>query len=199
MESKIMISQSNDIPDRAADIRPLLIDAKIPTVRLRTMNGESFDVNATVRKKPTILLFFRGGWCGFCKKQLVELRQHYSELATLGYQVIAISPDTPRNTRETVEKFHLPFPVLSDADMRGAAALGVAFRVTDRDDAYYEKLRVASGESHRLLPVPSYFIVGTDEIIKYEYINPNYRVRPPYELMVAGVRAVLQMESQAEN
>ena len=129
---------------------------------------------------------------------MVELRQNYAELEEPGYQVIAINPDTPENTHEYVEKFRLPFPVLCDTSMESASAFGIAFRVTDRDDEYYEKLRRASGETHRILPVPAYFIVGTDEIIKYEYVNINYRVRPPYELMLAAVKAVIHMEQQLE-
>ena len=112
--------------------------------------------------------------------------------------LFAINPDTPENTRETVEKFRLPFPVLSDTKMEAAQACGVAFRVTDRDEEYYEKLRRASGETHRILPVPSYFVVGRDEVIKYAYVNPNYRQRPPFDLMLAAVNAVVHME-QAED
>lgn len=129
---------------------------------------------------------------------MVELRQHYDELEALGYQVIAINPDTPENTRVTIEKYRLPFPVLCDTKTEAMQAFGVAFRVTDRDDEYYEKLRRASGETHRILPVPSYFVVGTDEIIKYAYVNPNYRVRPPFDLMLAAVNAVAQMHQAEE-
>ena len=193
-----MIQQATFVPDNAGEIRPLLINAEIPAIRLTTIEGDSWDVNASVREKPTILLFYRGGWCGFCKKQLVELRQHYGELEQLDHQIIAINPDTPENTRETVEKFRLPFPVLSDTKMEAAQACGVAFRVTDRDEEYYEKLRRASGETHRILPVPSYFVVGRDEVIKYAYVNPNYRQRPPFDLMLAAVNAVVHME-QAED
>jgi peroxiredoxin len=188
-----MVNQITTVPDTAAEIQPLLINAKIPSVALTTIDTDSMDVNASIRETPTILLFYRGGWCGFCKKQLVELRQHYDEITALGYQVIAINPDTPENTRETVDKFRLPFAVLSDTKMQSAQAFGVAFRVTDRDDEYYEKLQRASGETHRILPVPVYFMVGTDEIIKYAYVNPNYRVRPPFALMMAAVNAVIEM------
>ena len=47
--------------------------------------------------------------------------------------------------------------------------------------------------------MPSYFVVGTDEIIRYAYVNPNYRVRPPYTLMLAAVQAVIEMEQQAKD
>jgi hypothetical protein len=76
---------------------------------------------------------------------------------------------------------------------RGAAPELRPWRVTDRDDDYYAKLQRASGETHRLLPVPAYFIVDTAGLIWFEYVNPNYRVRPPFELMLTGVQAVITM------
>ena len=50
------------VPDQAADIRPLLINAPIPSMTLTTVDGDPFDVNAAVRQQPTVLLFYRGSW-----------------------------------------------------------------------------------------------------------------------------------------
>lgn len=57
-----MTPEAIAVPDTAAEIRPLLTNAKIPPVKLPSATGESFDVNAAVREHRTILLFFRGGW-----------------------------------------------------------------------------------------------------------------------------------------
>jgi hypothetical protein len=43
-------------------IRPLLVNATIPQLTLTDTTGQPFDVNAAVRERPTILLFYRGGW-----------------------------------------------------------------------------------------------------------------------------------------
>jgi peroxiredoxin len=116
----------------------------------------------------------------------VELRQIYDRIVELGFQVIAINPDTPDNSGQTKERYRLPFSVLSDSNMEAATAFGITWRVADRGEDYYAKLHRASGQSHRLLSVPAYFIVDTAGLIWFEYVNPNYRVRPPFELMWAG-------------
>ncbi len=185
------------IPEDMYAIQPLVSGVKIPTLRLRTTTGEPLDVNAALAEQPGVLLFYRGGWCGFCQKQLVELRQHYDEVQALGFQVLAVSPDTPENAAAAVAKYRLPFTVLSDTSMQSAIDFGIAWRVSDRDDEYYEKLRRASGETHRILPIPAYFIVDTAQRILFEYVNPNYRVRPPFEVMLAGLHAV-QQQLEAE-
>jgi hypothetical protein len=50
------------IPEDAQNIRPLLVNATIPQLTLPDTTGQPFDVNAAVRERPTILLFYRGGW-----------------------------------------------------------------------------------------------------------------------------------------
>jgi hypothetical protein len=50
------------IPEDPQAIRPLLVNATIPQLTLTDTAGQPFDVNAAVRQRPTILLFFRGGW-----------------------------------------------------------------------------------------------------------------------------------------
>jgi peroxiredoxin len=187
-----MLQTDTTVPEQMEAIQPLLIGATIPTLKLRKSTGEAFDVNAALREQPGVLLFYRGGWCGFCQKQLVELRQHYDAVQALGFQVLAISPDTPDNATETAEKYRLPFPVLSDTSMQSAIDFGIAWRVSDRDDEYYAKLQRASGETHRILPVPAYFIVDATQRILFAYVNPNYRVRPPFSLMQAGIEAARQ-------
>ena len=46
----------------AAEIRPLLIGARVPAVELKNSAGESVDLLAAVAKKPTVLILYRGGW-----------------------------------------------------------------------------------------------------------------------------------------
>ncbi len=126
----------------------------------------------------------------------MELRQNYDRITEIGFHVIAINPDTPDNSRQAQERYRLPFPVLSDSQMEAATAFGLAWRVTGRDADYYAKLQRASGETHRLLPAPAYFVVDTAGLIWFEYVNPNYRVRPPFELMLAGAQAAIAMWDQ---
>jgi peroxiredoxin len=116
----------------------------------------------------------------------------------LGYQIIAVSPDLPENTREMDDKFKPGFPLLCDPKMDATHAFGLAWKVSDRDAEYYEKLRRASGETHQLLPVPAVLIVSREGVIKFEYINPNYKVRPPIELILAAAEAVNKLEAEAE-
>ncbi|WP_221251035.1 thioredoxin domain-containing protein [Desulfuromonas versatilis] len=45
-----------------AEICPLTIGSMVPPVTLKNLDGQPFDLASAVREKPTILIFYRGGW-----------------------------------------------------------------------------------------------------------------------------------------
>ncbi|MGA9575264.1 MAG: hypothetical protein WBS20_15095, partial [Lysobacterales bacterium] len=53
-------------------------------------------------------------------------------------------------------------------------------------------LEKASGENHHVLPAPATFIIGTDGVINFAYINPNYKVRLHPDVLLAAAKAYTQ-------
>lgn len=125
----------------------------------------------------------------------MQLQNIEPQLIQLGYQIIAISPDLPLKLAQTIRKHKLDYLLLSDSKMKAARAFGIAFKVDEetfkRNKNFDRDLEDASGEKHHLLPVPAAYIVGTDAIIKFEYINPNYTVRIRPDLLLAAAKAAL--------
>jgi hypothetical protein len=50
------------VPISPAEIRPLLIGARVPPLSLTTAAGAGFDLNQALSEKPTVIIFYRGGW-----------------------------------------------------------------------------------------------------------------------------------------
>ena len=46
----------------AEEITPLKVGEKAPQVKLKTSEGEDFDLSASLAEQPTILVFYRGSW-----------------------------------------------------------------------------------------------------------------------------------------
>ena len=65
-----------------------------------------------------IILFFRGAWCNYCKKQLQEIQKNISELENLNFKIISISSDSKMNSSILKTFLKLSFPVLSDSDFK---------------------------------------------------------------------------------
>ena len=177
----------------AAEICPILIGANVPDLILRTVDGKLFNLNDAIQSKPTVLIFYRGGWCPYCNKQLAQLQEIEAEIIKSGYQIIAISPDRPEKLVVSIDKYKMNYLLLSDSNMAAAKAFGIAFKLDEATVKKYEGYGIdlvdASGEEHYYLPVPSVFVVGTDGIIKFEYVNPNYKVRLDPNILLSTVKA----------
>lgn len=171
-----------EIPQRAEDISPLLYGEKIPTVILSDVSGQGFDLNKAVANKPTILIFYRGGWCPFCTKQLSQIQDIIPELEKTGYQILAISTDSPEGLMQSADKGKLNYTLLSDADLNVSKQFGIAYKAPK---GYWDMLPKTTGGKNvdLLLPVPSVFILDKAGIIHFEYINPDFKQRLSTELL----------------
>ena len=183
------------VPDSAESIQPLLIGSKLPSMALTTPDGKRYDVSEATKTKPTVLVFYRGGWCPYCNTHLGQLQAAESGLIELGYQVLAISPDRPEKLAESADRHKLGYQLLSDSDMSAARSLGIAFRVDDETVKLYKNkygidLEGDSGQTHHQLPVPAVYIVNRG-IMKFSHINPDYKTRLSPDVILAAARAAL--------
>jgi peroxiredoxin len=169
------------VAESAADVNPLGIGDHIPSATLETVDNKPFDLDARIAKAPTVLIFYRGGWCPFCNRQMAGLQGIVSDLKDSGYQLLAVSPDLPSQLNQSVEKHALTYTVLSDPEVKAIKAFGLAFHVND--DTYRRMLTFgvdlekASGQQHHVLPVPAVYIIGTDGVIRFVHFDPDYRTR----------------------
>lgn len=181
------------VVESAEEIRPLLIGQFVPTAQLRTSFGGSISLISLIEKKPSVLLFYRGGWCPYCSRQMAGLVEVEQRIIDLGYQIIAISPDSPERlmAQQSSEEFNLLH--LSDRSLDATLAFGLAYYV---DDEMVETIRgqlgaeVVSleGESKVVLPVPAAYIVDTTGLVKFAYVNPNFQQRINPQLLFQAAR-----------
>jgi thiol-disulfide isomerase/thioredoxin len=67
------------IADSAQNVTPLLIGQSAPNSKLQTVDGDPVSLKALTMQKPTVLIFYRGGWCPYCNRQLAGLKDIESE------------------------------------------------------------------------------------------------------------------------
>ncbi|MCC6234011.1 MAG: redoxin domain-containing protein, partial [Verrucomicrobiales bacterium] len=68
----------------AAELKPLQVGEKIPEVTLRSEDDREVKLGELVKTKPTVLIFYRGGWCPFCTKHLQALAGIQEEVRSAG-------------------------------------------------------------------------------------------------------------------
>ena len=109
----------------------------VPPVRLVSTAGRIVDLAALPAGRTVIYCYpmtgvpgqpLPDGWdfipgARGCTPQSCSFRDHYRELADLGAAVFGLSTQTTDYQREMARRLHLPFEVLSDADLRFTQAL----------------------------------------------------------------------------
>jgi peroxiredoxin len=183
------------IPVGAESVKPLGVGERAPTAIVKTLDGADFDLGRAFATKPTVLIFYRGGWCPFCNRQLSGIQDYEPKFIALGYQILAVCTDQPEDLKATLDKHQLTYTLLSDRAMAAASAFRVAFRLTAQDEKNYGAHHIGvpeipGGAGGHWLPVPSIFIIGSDGIIKFVEFNANYQIRPPTEEILKAASQV---------
>ncbi len=75
--------------------------------------------------KKLVLYFYPKDNTPGCTAEACNLRDHYMELTSRGYEVVGVSPDSPRRHQNFINKYGLPFRLIADEDHRIAQAYGV--------------------------------------------------------------------------
>lgn len=75
--------------------------------------------------KKIALYFYPKDNTSGCSAQACNLRDNYKELQDAGYQVIGVSVDSPASHKKFIEKYDLPFPLITDTDHKLVEEFGV--------------------------------------------------------------------------
>ena len=138
------MSQRTDFPLPPDLPRPVddgaarhLVGLPMPKLSLRSTKGRMVDLSALAGARTVIYAYpmtgvpgkaLPDGWdmipgARGCTPQSCGFRDHHKELAELGAEVFGLSTQTTDYQREMSERLHLPFEVLSDAELELTEAL----------------------------------------------------------------------------
>lgn len=95
--------------------------AHFPAITAARVGGGELSIPQDVAGKWTILLFYRGHWCPYCRQQLLDFQQASQQLSEIDVQVVALSVDPLEQAQQTVERQRLSFPVLYGLNAREVA------------------------------------------------------------------------------
>ncbi|XOD68992.1 MAG: thioredoxin-dependent thiol peroxidase [Flavobacteriales bacterium AspAUS03] len=78
--------------------------------------------------KKYIVFFYPKADTPGCTTEACDLRDHYTELKTQGYELIGVSADTIAKQKKFQEKYRLPFPLVADENKEIIRVFGVWVR-----------------------------------------------------------------------
>jgi len=188
---------TKELIDSGAARRALKAGDKAPLFTLKDPEGHSVSSASLLADGPLVISFYRGVWCPYCNMELQALEAARTEFERLGAKLVAISPQTPVNSRKSVRQNNLGFLILSDTNNDVANAFGLKFALPDYLIELYKSLKnelpAFNGDPSWTLPMPGRFVVAPDRTIVYAEVNPDYTVRPEPDAMLQALNKLARV------
>jgi peroxiredoxin Q/BCP len=95
-----------------------------PSFRLQDQNGH-WHTPADFHGRWLVMYFYPKDFTPGCTTEVCNFRDDIAKLRKAGADVVGISLDDVKSHAEFASKYHVPFPLLSDADRQVATTYGV--------------------------------------------------------------------------
>jgi peroxiredoxin len=160
----------------ATNILP--IGVKAPEFELLGHDGKIVSSSDLLAKGRLVLCFIRGRWCPFCVGQMEAMNLILPQIEQAGATLVAISPQTVKQSFFMHDQHKLRFPLLSDAGNQLARQFGLTYRVPPLQEAVYRRafvnLPFTNGDESWELPIPATYILDRDGTVLYASANEDY-------------------------
>jgi peroxiredoxin len=164
------------------------VGARAPEFELADGDGKLFRSADALSRGRLVLSFYRGRWCPYCVAELESLRDVLPHIQAAGAALVAISPQTAKQSYFTADQHELRFPVLSDPGNRVARQFGLVYRLPQELELLYRaifiNLPLADGDDSWELPLPATYILERDGTVLYAFADADHMKRAePAELL----------------
>jgi len=143
----------------ALQISSFAQDAKLPSVSLKDLNGNTIDTGKLSNDGKPIVICFWATWCSPCKKELNNYAELYDEWKEeTGVKIIAVSIDDQRSMTRVapyINSVSWEYDILLDTNKQFAQALGVnnvphTFLVDGSGNIVWKHNNYAEGDEEEL-------------------------------------------------
>jgi len=177
-----------ELKKRSLAKNSLAVGAKAPEFTLPDHDGKPVSSAELMSKGRLVLCFFRGRWDPFCCGQLEAMNRVRPEIEQAGASLVAISPETTKQSFFMADQHRLGFRLLSDAGNQVARQFRLVYRVPDAQQAIYRRsfinLPFINGDESWELAIPATYILERDSTVLYASANEDYTERPePVEIV----------------
>jgi peroxiredoxin len=113
--------------------------------------------------------------------ELEALKEIHSEVKALGAEIVVLTPELERYTRNLHRKLNLTFDILTDLHLKTAEQFRIVFVLPDylRDlyKTFGNTLDRFHDEPQYRLPIPARYVIDNEGIIRAADVNADYTVR----------------------
>ena len=173
--------------------------AQFPAFVLPDSHGRHVALSELIGPGPIVLSFMRGGWCPYCRAELTAWADAIPRLAAVGGRFIAVSSEIGGRAETTRCELAPEAAMLCDVDHGLATALGLTVVLSPDVHQSYRMhgldLAEIYGDAGRLLPIPATYVIDADGVVRYAFIDPDFRRRADPAVVIAVVEAVADLKA----
>ena len=105
-------------------MKTLQVGDTVPNFSVNDEMGNTVTLSDYKGKKLVVFFYPKASTPG-CTTEGCNLRDHYAELQSEGYELLGVSADSEKRQANFKKKYDFPFPLLADVDMEVINAFGV--------------------------------------------------------------------------
>jgi peroxiredoxin len=170
-----------DLKTRGLAAKSLAVGSRMPEFSLPDQNGKTVSSAELLPRGRLVVCFFRGRWDPFCCGQMEAMNRVLPGIEDSGGSLVAISPQTVKQSFFMADQHGLGFPLLSDAGNQVARQFGLVYRVPSDQESIYRRafinLPLTNGDESWELPIPAAYLVERDGTVVFAYANEDYMER----------------------
>jgi peroxiredoxin len=164
----------------------------MPDFVLPDDSGKLTSLGSLLASGKVVIAFHRGHWCPYCQINLETLANIEPEVRAAGGQLVVITPETQKFTKQFKSETGAAFPVLTDIDCGYALELNLAILINEEKRTAMTlsgwDISPYNANNNWILPIPATFIVGQDGIVTGRFVDPDYRKRMGIDDLLAALR-----------
>lgn len=164
--------------------------ALVDSFTLPDVRGGNVALEDVLSRARAVIVFYRGGWCPLCNRQLAELSSRYEEFRKAGLEILAVSNEEVTQGRRVLDQIGPPFPLLLDSSSDVIGRLGL---VVGKRDPLGWVLR-KRGYAH-----PAVVIVDENRCIQWSYVGRTYRDRPSPDHILEAARSARRRDNAEQD
>ena len=162
-----------------SDLERIRVGISAPNFNLESVDGKWIKLSDYLTQKNVILVFYRGWWWPYCVTQLVKLNKIFNENSVSDTVVLAISVDNLEGLKKTANRLS------QEIDKSNIELL------SDPDHKVIDSYGLLNPES-RGLPHPATYIIDKEGVVRWKFVEIDYRIRPDSQQVLKELKSIVQ-------
>jgi peroxiredoxin len=160
------------------DLDRIKVGQPAPDFTLENIDGKQVSLSDFRGKKSVVLVFYRGQWWPYCTQQLGELKSLLDREEKEKVQILTVSIDSHDDSKKFIQKLQDKFP--GDYDFPF---------LEDKNHKVIDRYGILNPDG-KGWPHPATYVIDPQGIVRWKFVEVNYRKRPSNEQIMAELKKI---------